>query len=170
MKAKRKYQSGGKLTERTKLSEPTLSPSLKKRFNDPKTRQEAHDKMVADRNRAAAAQWNNIKNERGLNPVYPEFILPAAKVASTGFNIAKKAPSLLARITPAVYPAIRLTENLSDIYEYVNPSFQGGGMIKRKDGSYSKRGLWDNIRKNIGSGKKPTKAMLKAEKKINREG
>lgn len=39
-------------------------------------------------------------------------------------------------------------------------------MIKRKDGSYSQRGLWDNIRANKGSGKKPTKAMLKQEKKI----
>jgi hypothetical protein len=39
-------------------------------------------------------------------------------------------------------------------------------MIKRKDGSYSKRGLWDNIRANAGSGKKPTKEMLKQEKKI----
>ena len=43
---------------------------------------------------------------------------------------------------------------------------QGGGMIKRADGSYSKRGLWDNIRANKGSGKKPTAAMLKQEKKI----
>ena len=42
-------------------------------------------------------------------------------------------------------------------------------MIKRKDGTYSPRGLWDNIRNNIGSGKKPTKAMLKAEKKINKK-
>lgn len=41
-----------------------------------------------------------------------------------------------------------------------------GGMIKRADGSYSKRGLWDNIRANKGSGKKPTKEMLKQEKKI----
>jgi hypothetical protein len=41
-----------------------------------------------------------------------------------------------------------------------------GGMIKRADGSYSKRGLWDNIRANRGSGKKPTKEMLKQEKKI----
>jgi len=39
-------------------------------------------------------------------------------------------------------------------------------LIKRKDGTYSKRGLWDNIRANIGSGKKPTKAILKAAKKI----
>lgn len=39
-------------------------------------------------------------------------------------------------------------------------------MIKRKDGTYSKHGLWDAIRENKGSGKKPTKEMLKQEKKI----
>lgn len=39
-------------------------------------------------------------------------------------------------------------------------------MIKRADGSTSKRGLWDNIRANKGSGKKPTKAMLAQAKKI----
>jgi len=39
-------------------------------------------------------------------------------------------------------------------------------MIKRADGSVSQRGLWDNIRANKGSGKKPTVAMLKQEKKI----
>ena len=43
---------------------------------------------------------------------------------------------------------------------------KAGGMIKRADGSMSKRGLWDNIRANKGSGKKPTSAMLKQEKKI----
>jgi hypothetical protein len=42
-------------------------------------------------------------------------------------------------------------------------------MIKRKDGSYSQRGLWDNIRANKGSGKKPTKEMLKQETKIKKE-
>jgi hypothetical protein len=45
----------------------------------------------------------------------------------------------------------------------------GGEMIKRADGSYSKRGLWDNIRANKGSGKKPTKEMLKQEAKIRAE-
>ena len=40
-------------------------------------------------------------------------------------------------------------------------------MIKRADGTTSKRGLWDNIRANKGSGKKPTKQMLAQEKKIN---
>jgi hypothetical protein len=42
-------------------------------------------------------------------------------------------------------------------------------MIKRADGSYSKRGLWDNIRANKGSGKKPTKQMLEQERKIKKE-
>ena len=42
-------------------------------------------------------------------------------------------------------------------------------MMKRADGSYSRRGLWDNIRANKGSGKKPTPEMLKQEKKIKAE-
>lgn len=42
-------------------------------------------------------------------------------------------------------------------------------MIKRKDGSVSKRGLWDNIRANVGSGKAPTKEMLKQEKNIKKK-
>ena len=41
-------------------------------------------------------------------------------------------------------------------------------LIKRKDGSYSPRGLWDNIRANKGSGKKPTKEMLAQERKIKK--
>ena len=45
-------------------------------------------------------------------------------------------------------------------------TLKAGGMIKRADGSMSKRGLWDNIRANKGSGKKPTKQMLVQEKKI----
>ena len=49
---------------------------------------------------------------------------------------------------------------------YAGSTLKAGGMIKRADGSYSKRGLWDNIRANKGSGKKPTKQMLQQEKKI----
>lgn len=41
-------------------------------------------------------------------------------------------------------------------------------MIKRADGHYSQRGLWDNMRANKGSGKKPTAEMLKQEKKIKK--
>lgn len=49
----------------------------------------------------------------------------------------------------------------------------GKEMIKRADGSYSQRGLWDNLRskaaKNKATGAKPkapSKAMLTQEKKI----
>lgn len=42
-------------------------------------------------------------------------------------------------------------------------------LIKREDGSYSQRGLWDNIRDNKGSGNKPTKQMLEQEKKISKK-
>ena len=45
-------------------------------------------------------------------------------------------------------------------------NYNKGGMIKRADGSYSKRGLWDNIRANAGSGKEPTQEMLEQERKI----
>jgi hypothetical protein len=52
-------------------------------------------------------------------------------------------------------------------WEYGGPvEMEHGGMIKRADGSYSQRGLWDNIRANAGSGKEPTKEMLQQEKKI----
>ena len=48
----------------------------------------------------------------------------------------------------------------------ISPYKEGGEMIKRADGSYSQRGLWDNIRANKGSDKEPTKEMLEQEKKI----
>jgi len=43
---------------------------------------------------------------------------------------------------------------------------KNGSMLKRADGSMSRHGLWDSIRANKGSGKKPTKQMLVQEKKI----
>ena len=50
-------------------------------------------------------------------------------------------------------------------------------MIKRKDGSTSQRGLWDNLRKkaaeNKATGNKPkspTKSMLTQEKRIKAKG
>ena len=41
-------------------------------------------------------------------------------------------------------------------------------MIKRKDGSVSQRGLYDNIRASKGSGKKPTPKMLAQDKIIEK--
>jgi len=58
---------------------------------------------------------------------------------------------------------------LIDLIEKNNLMEQGGKLMKRADGSYSQRGLWDNIRDNAGSGKKPTKQMLEQEAKIKAE-
>jgi hypothetical protein len=59
----------------------------------------------------------------------------------------------------------------------VTYKYKSGGMLKRADGSYSKRGLWDNLRskaaKNKATGAKPkapSKAMLSQEKKIKAKG
>jgi len=59
-------------------------------------------------------------------------------------------------------------EYLKNLYPLTRYN-SGGEMIKRADGSYSKRGLWDNIRDNRGSGKAPTKQMLDQEKKIKNQ-
>lgn len=48
-------------------------------------------------------------------------------------------------------------------------TYGSGAMIRRADGSYSPRGLWDNIRANRGSGNEPTKEMLEQERKIRAE-
>ena len=54
---------------------------------------------------------------------------------------------------------------------------KNGGLIKRADGSMSKRGLWDNLRSKAAQNKKtgakpkaPSKAMLTQEKKIKAKG
>jgi hypothetical protein len=61
----------------------------------------------------------------------------------------------------------KIRNNPSDSLRTVKPVIKkNGGLIKRADGSMSRRGLWDNIRANKGSGKKPTKQMLQQEKKI----
>jgi hypothetical protein len=57
-------------------------------------------------------------------------------------------------------------ESFFQDYPEARQMAKGGEMIRRQDGSYSKRGLWDNIRANRGSGKKPTKEMLEQERKI----
>lgn len=67
------------------------------------------------------------------------------------------------RVDPRTLEAIQPS---ADEYEGMK---KGGEMIRRADGSYSRRGLWDNIRDNRGSGKKPTREMLEQERKIRRE-
>ncbi len=61
----------------------------------------------------------------------------------------------------------KIDYSMYDVFQH--GTYANGGMIRRADGSYSKRGLWDNIRANAGSGKKPTKEMLAQERKINNQ-
>ena len=71
---------------------------------------------------------------------------------------------------PAEYEQqVRDNINNPDYVTALAEQFKKGGMLKRKDGSYSQRGLWDNIRANRGSGRKPTKQMLEQEAKIRAE-
>jgi hypothetical protein len=60
----------------------------------------------------------------------------------------------------------KMTKAQREKFDLERSYYKNGGMLKRADGSYSKRGLWDNIRANKGSGKKPTAEMLKQERKI----
>jgi hypothetical protein len=85
----------------------------------------------------------------------PKKAAPAApkKKMKSGGKLAKQA-------------AIAISMKKKGIKPKMEKAKGGKEMIKRADGSYSQRGLWDNIRANKGSGKKPTAAMLKQEKKI----
>ena len=101
----------------------------------------------------------------------------AKKFAQTPFDkkVERETSAISKRLNINKYnetppPAFKLTAeqkaNNDRILKNANNNMKSGGMIKRADGSMSKRGLWDNIRANKGSGKKPTSAMLKQEKKI----
>lgn len=81
--------------------------------------------------------------------------------SSPSMSFARTIASDKARKINDSIPKARLSPRALEMMNKKN-----GGMIKRADGSMSKRGLWDNIRANKGSGKKPTKQMLVQEKKI----
>jgi hypothetical protein len=86
--------------------------------------------------------------------------------ATIKLNERKKISDALKKISDD-YLKKQLEKRKLKLYENKpKSSFKAGGMIKRADGSMSRRGLWDNIRANKGSGKKPTAAMLKQERKI----
>ena len=100
------------------------------------------------------------------------------KKAQNGDSLKYRMEAAKNKVKAEVNPSDKITKSplKKSISEYEKPygrdfsapkkTMKGGGMIKRADGSMSKRGLWDNIRANKGSGKKPTAQMLKQEKKI----
>lgn len=86
-----------------------------------------------------------------------------AQATRMGMSVQEAARHILAnkeKYTPGMVKKANFARNFA--------KEEGGEMIRRADGSYSQRGLWDNIRANAGSGKKPTAEMLEQERKINK--
>jgi hypothetical protein len=103
-----------------------------------------------------AQTGKNVPKGMVESEMFPGKMIPKSKSNYENGNYdkmleAKKAPATKVKAKIVVKPKTKM---------------KAGGMLKRADGSYSKRGLWDNIRANKGSGKKPTAQMLKQEKKI----
>jgi len=81
------------------------------------------------------------------------------KASDNNYKLISKGLNKMLSASPYIIPTAIGAQQL-------NESKANGGLIKRTDGSYSQKGLWDSIRANRGSGKEPTKEMLEQEKKI----
>jgi lysozyme len=107
----------------------------------------------------------NIESDEAFKQFYKEN--PTFKLVNPWINYYKE-------INPSLYENPKYAEGEAEDYQnYIisggTPAFMAkGGMIKRADSSYSRRGLWDNIRANRGSGRKPTAEMLRQERKIKK--
>jgi len=126
-----------------------------------------------DRARTVANRISDRRNERGAeNPQLAKDIAARRSMAKPVMKMGGK--SSLKPVDSSKKPGLaKLPTEVRNKMGYQKnggktpkPKMAKGGMLKRADGSYSKRGLWDNIRANRGSGKKPTAQMLKQEKKI----
>ena len=143
----KKYQDGGTTDERfgnrTKDYLAKLKPS--KGFSKSRTVErnpEGTHKMITKSKSNARGESSSMKEKRTLRGI----LKGAPKTTNGGRGPANFDIPPVGKSTPVAK--------------------NGKDMIKRADGSYSRRGLWDNIRANRGSGKKPTSAMLKQERKI----
>jgi hypothetical protein len=104
-----------------------------------------------------AQTGKNVPKGMVESEMFPGKMIPKSKSNYENSNYDKM---LGAKKAPAAKPKAKAKV-------VVKPKAKNGKqMIKRADGSTSQRGLWDNIRAAKGSGKKPTAAMLKQEKKI----
>jgi hypothetical protein len=80
--------------------------------------------------------------------------------------------SVVAPVLGALAAKQQKRDDINQLYSNIS-IMEKGGLIKRKDGSYSKRGLWDNLRSKAAENKRtgakpkaPTKQMLEQERKI----
>ena len=124
---------------------------------------------------------NQLEGSQRYNTPYGKFAEGPSSVLARDMRTDKevnedaKREFLLNAISSGLKPRTPYDDGRVDprTLEAIQPSAEemkkGGEMIRRADGSYSQRGMWDNIRDNRGSGKKPTKEMLEQERKIRRE-
>lgn len=146
----------------TEANEMMLEPNtfiFSKRFNNPITGRP----FATDAKRYTTASEEKIFNNKNAPAI-------TAKSAKLMFGVKKQLAENLAELHEAtkLHNGAQKAENeaTEEFIGMLGGMYGKGGLIKRKDGSYSPRGLWDNIRANRGSGKKPTKAMLEQERKI----
>lgn len=146
----------------TTANEVSLAPKtfiFSKRIKNPVTGRP----FATDAKRYTTTSEEKIFDNKQATPI-------TSKTAKLMFSVKKQLADNLAELHEAtkVYNGAQKAENeaTEEFIGMLGGMYGKGGLIKRKDGSYSPRGLWDNIRANKGSGKKPTKAMLEQERKI----
>jgi hypothetical protein len=137
------------------------------------TRKQYQAKQEADKNKPDAVSQNNSSEKETKSGCPP--ISKAAKARNKNGGPIKKAQmgGMMAMFGGKDNPIYKKTTDLRGKLggaalgmPGMKPIVKNGKMIKRADGSKSRHGLWDSIRENKGSGKKPTKQMLAQEKKI----
>ena len=122
------------------------------------------------------ARLNEIRQGASENKLYDPFtqkVNPAIYNKLKNFKFNSRPGSDPLQQLKSAYSDEQILQMLNSVSKVNNNNIQdmmyakqGGEMIRRADGSYSRRGLWDNIRANKGSGKKPSKEMLEQERKI----
>ena len=184
-RANRGYKAGGVIKkaqngDTTKVS--TLSPYMQKRAAQDlvkKKNMRAADSIVqrnANAKKMTREEYSDFQKKNAKKSDVPRYEIPTAKderelaresnrASGPGFFDSLNALNPFKERAGCIYT----DEDKSGVKKRNGgpvKKAKAGAMIKRADGSMSKRGLWDNIRANKGSGKKPTKQMLVQEKKI----
>jgi len=185
----KKYQAGGK----TKMVESEMFPGKKipisksnyatgkiaKMAEAPKAAAKAAVKKAAAVKLKKAQKGASVDSLSYYKKKASEFDKEAQRMTDSSSKYYDKTINYIDKMSPAERKAKGVSKTVnkdkSVTYKYksggkLSKAKGGKEMIKRADGSYSQRGLWDNIRANRGSGKKPTAAMLKQEKKIKAKG
>jgi len=168
----KKAQGGVNLTPQQKRAKLDSITAVKRA--DITRKKDSIVQRNANAKKMTREEYSDFQKKNAKKPDVPRYEIPTAKDARELARESNRASG------PGFFDVIGqiFTEKPGCIYTDEDKSgvkkrnggpikkAKAGAMIKRADGSMSKRGLWDNIRANKGSGKKPTKQMLVQEKKI----